>query len=86
MEGLGNNNKMEVSRERTGEAGKRGGRDEQHRNAVTAVFLSGAGIIQKVSLEVFAGSGSSLTEGGFCCCIPHRLKAKVTSDITYHIC
>lgn len=75
-----------MSQERRGEAGKRGGRDEQHRNAVTAVFLSGAGMIQKVSLEVFVGSGSSLTKGGFSCCIPHRLKVKVTSGIAYHIC
>lgn len=74
-----------MSQERRGEAGQRGGRDEEHRNAVTAVFLSGAGMIQKVSLEVFAGSGSSFTKGGFSCCISHRLKAKVTSDITYHI-
>lgn len=75
-----------MSQERRGEAGKRGGRDEQHRNAVTAVFFSGACMIQKVSLEVFVGSGSSLTKGGFSSCIPHRLKAKVASGIAYHIC
>lgn len=75
-----------MSREKRGEAEQRGGRDEEHRNAVTAVFLGGAGMIQKVSLEVFVGSGSSLTKGGFSCCKPRRLKAKVTSDISYHIC
>lgn len=75
-----------MNQERRDEAEKRGGRDEQHRDAITAVFLGGAGMIQKVSLEVFVGSGSSLSKGGFSCCIPHRLKAKVTPGIAYHIC
>lgn len=57
--------------------GTEGGVRQQRRRGVNRI----PGMIQSCLLRVHP----SLTNGGFSCCISHRLKVTVTPDTGYHI-